>query len=123
MQRPPALHRKSLTRRLQGAALGTAATLIIGFYWGGWVTDGTSEEMAQKGADTAVVAALVPICVDRFQHSNQAAENLLALKKISVWRQGTFISDGGWAAVPDGAAATAAVADACAARLTGVWWR
>jgi hypothetical protein len=62
---------------------------------GGRVTGGTSEEMSQKSLDTALVAALALICVDRFQYSDQAAENLLALKKISVWRQGTFISNGG----------------------------
>ena len=123
MRLPPISHRKSLTRRLQGGALGAVATLIIGFYWGGWVTGGTSREMARKSADTALVAALAPICVDKFQNSDEAAENLLALKKVSVWRQGTFISNGGWAAMPDGGAISTAVADACAAKLTGVWWR
>jgi hypothetical protein len=123
MQRSPILHRKSLALRLLGGALGAVATLVIGFYWGGWVTGSSAREMVQKRVDTALAAALAPICVDRFQHSDNAAENLLALKKLSVWRQGTFISNGGWAAMPDGDATSPAVADACAARLTGVRWR
>ena len=125
MQLPPILQRKSLTRLLQGGALGAVATLIIGFYWGGWVTSSTAREMARKSVDTALVAALAPICVDRFQHSSEAAANLLALKKVSVWRQGAFISSGGWATMADDDAATVAVAvaDACAAKLTGTWWR
>jgi hypothetical protein len=123
MQSPPFLHRKSLARLLQGGALGAVATLTLGFYWGGWVTDGTAREMAKKRADTAVVAALAPICADKFQQSAEAAANLLALKKVGVWRQGAFISNGGWAAIPGDDAAAAAVADACAAKLTSVWRR
>jgi hypothetical protein len=123
MQRSPISHRKSLALRLLGGALGAVATLTIGFYWGGWVTGGSARAMAQKSVDTALVAALAPICVDRFQESDDAAENLLALKKVSVWRQGTFISNGGWAAMPDGDTTSPAVADACATRLTGVKWR
>ena len=55
--------------------------------------------------------------------ASEAAANLLALKKVSVWRQGTFILSGGWATMADDDAAMAAVADACAAKLTGTWWR
>ena len=123
MPLPPILQRRSLTRLLLGGALGAVATLIIGFYWGGWVTAGSAREMAQKSADIALVAALAPICVDKFQHSAEAAANLVALKKVSVWQQGTFISNGGWATMPGDDAATTAVADACAAKLTLVWWR
>ena len=119
----PILQRRSLTRLLLGGALGAVGTLIIGFYWGGWVTGGSAREMAQKSTDIALVAALAPICVDKFQHSAEAAANLVALKKVSVWQQGTFISSGGWATMPGDEAATAAVADACAAKLTLVWWR
>ncbi len=123
MPLPPVLQRRSLTRLLLGGALGAVATLTIGFYWGGWVTGGSAREMAQKGADMALVAALAPICVDQFQHSADATANLVALKKVSVWRQGTFISDGGWATMPGDNTTSTAVADACAAKLTLVWWR
>jgi hypothetical protein len=123
MQVAPMFQRKSLARLLQGGALGVVATLAIGFCWGGWVTAGTAREMAQKRAGIAVVAALAPICVEKFQQSAEAAGNLLALKKVGVWRQGTFISNGGWATMSGTDVATAAVADECAAKLTSTWRR
>ena len=117
MELPAILHGESLTRLLQGAAAGAVVTLIVGFNWGGWVTGNTAKEMAQKSTNTALVAALAPICVEKFQHSADAATNLTALKKVSSWQQGSFISDGGWANLPGGDAAKSAVADACAKML------
>jgi dienelactone hydrolase len=66
MHAAPIFQRKSLTRLLQGGALGVVATLIIGFCWGGWVTASTAREMVRKSAGIAVVAALAPICVERW---------------------------------------------------------
>ena len=117
MQLPPILQGESLTRLLQGAAAGAAATLVIGFYWGGWVTGGTAKEMAQKSATTAVVTALAPICVDKFQRSAEFTANLTELKKTTSRQQGSFISKGGWATMPGGDSANSAVADACATML------
>jgi hypothetical protein len=117
MEVPPILQGESLTRLLQGAAAGVIATWIIGFYWGGWVTGGTAKDMAQKSASTAVVTALAPICVDKFQHSADATTNLTELKKVSSWQQGSFISKGGWATLPGSDSANSAVAEACATML------
>jgi len=117
MELPRILQGESLTRLLQGAAAGAVATLIVGFNWGGWVTGGTAKEMEQKSMTTALVAALAPICVEKFQRSADAATNLIALKKVSSWQQGSFISDGGWATSPGGDSAKSAVADACAKLL------
>ena len=114
MALPPILQGDSLTRLLQGAAAGVVATLIVGFYWGGWVTGGKASEMAQKSANTALVTALAPICVDKFQHSADATTNMTELKKVSSWQQGTFISKGGWATMPGNDTANSAVAEACA---------
>src|SRR5258708_29628568 len=64
MQLSPILQEESVTRLLQGAFVGFAATAIIGFTWGGWTLGKTAKEMAEKSAATAVVVALAPICVD-----------------------------------------------------------
>ena len=117
MELPAILHGESLTRLLQGAAAGAVVTLIVGFNWGGWVTGSSAREMTQKSTTAALVAALAPICVDKFQHSADAATNLIALKKVSSWQQGSFISDGGWVSLPGGDTARSAVADACAKML------
>jgi hypothetical protein len=60
--------------------------------------------MAQKDVSTALVSALSPICVDKFQHSVDAASNLIELKKVNSWEQGSFIEKGGWATMPGGRA-------------------
>jgi hypothetical protein len=117
MQLPAILEGESITRLVQGAIAGIAATLIIGFTWGGWVTGGTANEMAQKGASSALVTALAPICVDKFQHSPEAAANLVELRKVSSWQQGNFVTKGGWATMPGTTEANSAVADACANML------
>ena len=120
MQLPAILEGESVTRLLQGAFVGAVATLVIGFTWGGWVTGGTAKEMTQKSASSALVTALAPICVDKFQHSPEAAANLVELRKVSSWQQGTFITKGGWATMPGGTEANSAVADACATMLSAL---
>lgn len=120
MQLPAILDGESLTRLVQGAVAGAVATLVIGFTWGGWVTGGTAKEMTQKSASTALVTALAPICVDKFQHSPEAAANLIELRKVSSWQQGTFITKGGWATMPGATEANSAVAEACANMLSAL---
>ncbi len=117
MQLPSIVQGDSLTRLLQGAAAGAIATVVIGFNWGGWVTGGTAKEMTQKGVSTALVSALSPICVDKFQHSADAAANLTEFKKVDSWQQGSFIEKGGWTTMPSGDPTSSAVAQACATTL------
>jgi hypothetical protein len=106
-----------MTRLLQGTAAGAVATLIVGFYWGGWVTGGTAKAMVERSTTSAVVTALSPICVDKFQHSAEAATNMAELKKVSTYQQGSFIEKGGWATLPGSDSANSAVARACAEML------
>jgi alpha/beta superfamily hydrolase len=104
---------------LWGVAAGAVAMAIAGFTWGGWVTGGTAEASATQRANAAVVLALAPVCVDKFQHNADVTANLAALKKVDSWSQGDFVEKGGWATVP-GSKATdqvAAVAKACAVLL------
>jgi len=114
---PPILQGESLTRLLQGAAFGAVTATVVGFYWGGWVTGRTAQEMTQKSASSAVVLALAPICVDKFRETTNSPENLVELRRISSWQQGAFIEKGGWATMPGSAAPDSAVARACAELL------
>jgi hypothetical protein len=97
-----------------GAVGGAVVLAIVGFSYGGWVTEGTSQQRAQQRADAAVVAALAPICADRFRAHADAGTNLTELKKVSSWQQGPFLEKGGWATLPGSASPNAAVARACA---------
>jgi hypothetical protein len=73
--------------------------------------------MAERGSVSAVVTALSPICVDKFQRSAEAATDMAELKKVSSYQQGSFIEKGGWATFPGNDSANAAVARACAEML------
>jgi hypothetical protein len=104
---------------LWGIAGGAIAVAIVGFTWGGWVTGGKAELQASQRANTAVVAALAPICVERFNGAPNVAVNLIALKTADSWSQGEFVEKGGWATLPGSVAPdqVTAVARACAAML------
>jgi len=92
--------------------------MLIGFYWGGWVTGNTALKMAKQGATDAVVTALAPVCVDKFQHATNAPDNLTELNKIAlIWDRSAFVEKGGWATMPGTTSPDAAVARACAEML------
>lgn len=104
---------------LWGAAGGAIALAIVGFSWGGWVSGGRAEADATQRARTAVVVALAPVCVEKFQHAADVPTNLAALKKADSWAQGEFVEKGGWAAIPGSTPEqVSAVAKACATLLT-----
>jgi poly(3-hydroxybutyrate) depolymerase len=115
MQVRSILQAETVTRLLQGAVLGAVATMAIGFYGGGWMLASTASQVADVRAAAAVVAALAPICVEKFQHQQDAAGKLIELKKMVAWNQASFIAAQGWATMPgSGAPKTLAVARACA---------
>jgi len=105
----------NVERILWGAAGGALALAGIGFSYGGWMTGGRAAEMAKQQADSAVTAALTPICVENFRHAENADGNLTKLKAISyAWEKGTFVAKGGWATFPGNTEPRSAVAQACA---------
>jgi hypothetical protein len=111
---------ESLTRLLQGVAVGAVATVVIGFGWGGWMLGGSAKELADNAASSAVVAAIAPICADQFQRSADASANLTALKKTDTWQQAAYVEKGGWAVMPGSKAADSGVPQACAALLSSL---
>lgn len=120
MEFPSTLQGESLTRLLQGAALGIFATVVIGFSWGGWMLGSTAEKQTAEGAKNAVVAVLAPICADKFQKGNDAAANLVDLKKEAGYNQTSFVEKGGWAILPGNDKAGDGVAKACAVILNNM---
>jgi len=84
-------------------------TIIIGFTWGGWVTGGG----AQKMAENAVVERLAPICVGQFNQDPEKAQKLAELKKLSLYQRDDYVKAQGWATMPGEERPTSKVADAC----------
>jgi alpha/beta superfamily hydrolase len=87
MQVPSMLQGESLTRLLQGATAGAVATIIVGFSWGGWSLGSTADKMAKEQSERAVVAALAPVCADKFRALPDAAAKTIALSKADSWNR------------------------------------
>jgi hypothetical protein len=92
--------------------------MVIGFSWGGWMTGGSAIKLADGRANTAVVAALTPICVEKFLQNSDAKVNLAVLQKMSTsMGRGDYLEKGGWATPPGATSPDYKLARACAERL------
>lgn len=101
-----------------GVVIGSILTMIVGFSWGGWTTSSTALQGAMRQADTAVTAALVPICLAGEKADLTRAKKLGELKAItSSWEQTEFVMKTGWATFPGQPDPNRAVAEACASAL------
>jgi len=70
------------------SAIGSAIVLAtIGFKWGGWVTGGTAQAMAEEMAVEAVVDRLTLICVAQFNQDPEKDQKLKELKKQIFGRE------------------------------------
>jgi len=108
----------SLKPGIWGAVIGAVAISVVGFSSFGWTLGSTAERMAKERSQTAVVGVLAPICVEKFQHQNDAATKLIEFNKVSSsWGRRAIIEEGGWATAPGGDAPNSAVVTACAERL------
>ena len=87
MQVPSILEGESLKRLLQGAAVGAVATMVVGFYWGGWSLGSTADKMAKGRSELAVVAALASVCADKFRALPDADSKKAALSKVDSWKR------------------------------------
>ncbi len=87
MQIPSILQGESLKRLLQGAAAGAVATMVVGFCWGGWSLGSTADKMAKEQSHLAVVAALAPVCADKFRALPDAEAKTVALSKVDLWKR------------------------------------
>jgi hypothetical protein len=112
MQVPSMLQGESLTRLLQGAAAGAIATIFIGFNWGGWSLGSTADKMAKEQSELAVVAALAPVCADKFRAQPDAAAKTVALSKVDSWnRKDQFPKE--FVTLPGETYPSSALANAC----------
>jgi hypothetical protein len=107
----------SLKPGIWGAVIGAAAISVVGFSTFGWTLGSTAERMATERVQTAVVGALAPICVEKFQHQADAPAKLIEFNKVSSWNRRSVIEKGGWATMPGTDTPNSAVATACAERL------
>jgi len=106
------LQGESLKRVLQGAALGGIATIFVGFFWGGWSLGSSANKMADERSELAVIAALAPVCADKFRALPDAEAKKVALSKVDSWkRRDEFPKE--LVTLPDQSYPSSGLADAC----------
>ena len=103
-----------------GFVVGAIVTMIVGFSWGGWSTGGTADRVALERSNTAVTAALLPVCLEKSKTDPAATKKLTALRALSSsYEQRDMVLKDGWASV-GASEGNRDVAEACAAQLVKV---
>jgi len=78
------------------SAMGGAIVwwIVLGAAWG-WMSPGSAENMAEARADAAVLKALTPMCVAKFQQVSNKEEKLKGLQTASSWQREDFVIEQG----------------------------
>jgi hypothetical protein len=107
-----------LKHTTQGSVIGAILAMVVGFAWFGWTLESTAKRMAQDQANAAVVAALTPVCVERFMKQPDAPAKLVSFRQTDSWKRREVVESGGWATMPGSTSPNSSVANACAEELT-----
>jgi hypothetical protein len=62
-------------------------TIVVGFNWGGWVTGGTAQELAQEARRNLAAT----FCVQRFMAASDATAQHASLMEASARQRDDFI--------------------------------
>ena len=82
---------------LYGAVAGAAALAIVGFSWGGWVTGGSAQKLADSATAAGVATAMTPYCVAQSKSDPRSVEVLAELKAAQGYNRRRVIEKAGWA--------------------------
>jgi hypothetical protein len=103
---------------LWGAAGGAVALGILGFTWGGWVTNSSATTMAQDYANTEIAKVLAPICFLQFNQQPDAVAKMAELKGLTgSYQQATYVEKTGATIMPGSDKTLRGVGQACAELL------
>lgn len=80
-----------------GAIAGAIALALLGFNWGGWVTNSKAIEMSQKASRSSVAEALTPYCVLASETDPLSADIMANLDKSTVYSRPGILEKAGWA--------------------------
>ncbi len=98
---------------IYGALIGGVFVGVVGFSWGGWMTGGSADKMANAMSRDNVIAALVPVCVDMARTDAQRGEKIKTIKEASSFKRKDAVMEAGWAAVPGSQTPNKDLAQAC----------
>ncbi|TVP69449.1 MAG: hypothetical protein EA339_14610 [Rhodobacteraceae bacterium] len=102
---------------LIGAVTGGVLVALTGFVWAGWTTITRAGHIGQAMADQQVIAALVPVCVERAGLDSDRMGKLAIIRQATGTGQRDAVAATGWATIPGNATASRALASACLTAL------
>lgn len=91
------MDRDKIKTGIFGAVCGGIAMAVVGFAWGGWVTESKANVMIANASETAVLDRLAPICVLKFQNDPEKAAKTVKFLGTSSWNRGDYVGNQGWA--------------------------
>jgi hypothetical protein len=97
---------------LWGAAGGAIVWWIALAFGFGWTSAGTTEKLAGARAEKAVVAALTPVCAEKFNAQPDVAAKRVTLNDTRSWqRRELFPKE--WVTLPGGSYPSSDLVDGC----------
>jgi hypothetical protein len=111
------LSKEKIKNSLWGAIIGAVFAIIIGFGWGGWVLGSTSQKNADTMVADALIARLVPMCIEIFNDDAQKEKKFRELSEKSYWERDAYVKEQGWATMPYENEPDSMVAEVCAEQI------
>ncbi len=102
---------------LFGALAGCVTTIVVGFWLGGWMTHGGSEQASIDAVRIEVTRVLVPHCVDQAVHDPRFSTILAQIKDASVHNRTKILIQAGWATLLPATDPDLVIASACMEKL------
>jgi hypothetical protein len=102
---------------IYGAVAGALVVGIVGFSWGGWVTGGTAHDRATAMSHDDVVAAMVPVCLEKAQNDPDRTAKLTVIRDARTYQRRQALMETGWATMPGAENPDRDIAQACLASL------
>lgn len=96
-----------------GAVGGMIALSIVGFSWGGWETGRSSAKRAAMETKSAMIAAMVPVCLDKSTRDPSREARLALLAQAGSSSRRELMMDTGWATMPGSQEPDRDIAQAC----------
>lgn len=102
---------------LLGALAGAVIISWAGFDAFGWKTSGTTESLAVRRAEQAVVASQARICSAQFNGAKELPARMAELQKTDRYARGDLLAKAGFATMTGEKEPVSGVAQACAELL------
>ncbi len=98
---------------IYGALIGAVVVGVGGYSWGGWMTGGSADKLANAMARDEVIAAMVPVCLDKARTDPDRIEQLATIRAASTFKRRDAIMAAGWATIPGADSPNRDLAQAC----------